>query len=270
MFLRKLRIIVAGVALIAAPAAAQAATGSSLKVGYEISLGGLSFGEIQLEAQLDDEAYDLDALLETKGLADIFFHSVFKLASQGAFAGEHVRPARFLSDFSNKNSARTVELIYGPNGDPRMTAEPPYEDGFGAGISARARRGTQDPVSALLVPMSAGALQPCNRSLPVFDGRRRYNIQLTYDADTLMTGGPESYTGKAVRCRVKFVPVAGYERKKFLEMLRTNDDIRIWLAPIRGGQLYVPVRLSFRTPFGGAVARATRFIVSDPQRAAAK
>jgi hypothetical protein len=36
-------------------------------------------------------------------------------------------------------------------------------------------------------------------------------------------------------------------------MLQRRDDTFIWLAPVSGGRLYIPVRVQMRTPVGGAV-----------------
>ena len=73
---------------------------------------------------------------------------------------------------------------------------------------------------------------------------------------------PESYSGPVMRCSVKMIPVAGYERKVLIKLLERDDSIKVWLAPIDGGRFWVPVRLTLRTPFGGAVMRASQFEVT--------
>ena len=48
------------------------------------------------------------------------------------------------------------------------------------------RQGIVDPMTALLMPMAAPATalskEDCQRTLPVFDGRRRYDLKLTLQA----------------------------------------------------------------------------------------
>jgi Protein of unknown function (DUF3108). len=47
------------------------------------------------------------------------------------------------------------------------------------------RRGIADPLSAMLIPTKFGggvlAASDCNRTLKIFDGRRRYNLALSYN-----------------------------------------------------------------------------------------
>ena len=58
------------------------------------------------------------------------------------------------------------------------------------------------------------------------------------------------------------IPVAGYERKTLIKLLERDDSIKVWLAPVEDGRFWVPVRMTLRTPFGGAVMRASRFEVA--------
>jgi len=241
-------------------AAEQAPT--SLEVDYKIALGGFDFGSADIKAEIGGSEYELDAFIKTEGIAEQFFETTFALASQGSFSGNRVKPARFVSTYVDADSTRRVELTYPRSGAPIMAAEPAYEDGFGPHVQLNDILMTQDPISALLLPVRSATASPCDRSLPLFDGRRRYDLQLREDGMMEMNDGESGYNGPVMRCTVGMLPVSGYERKTLIKLLAREDSIRVWLAPLEGSDVWVPVRLTLRTPFGGAVMRATRFEVA--------
>ncbi len=249
-------------------ASATEAGPTNLKVDYSIALGGFDLGRADVEANINGGAYQLDAFIKTEGIAEQFFETTFALESRGSFAGNRVKPARFVSSYQDADSSRRVELIYPSRGAPVMSAEPAYGDGFGPHVQLNDVLMTQDPVSAMLLPTRSASASPCDRSLPLFDGRRRYDLQLREDGMTEMNGAESAYTGPAMRCTVGMLPVAGYERKTLIKLLAREDSIRVWLAPLEGSDVWVPVRLTLRTPFGGAVMRATRFEVASIEEVA--
>lgn len=247
---------------VSAPAMAETLP-TNLKVDYSIALGGFNLGTADVEANLGDGIYQLDATVKTEGIADQFFETTFALESRGSFSGNRVKPARFISTYQDADSSRRVELTYPSRGAPVMAAEPAYGDGFGPHVQLNDILMTQDPISALLLPTMAATVSPCDRSLPLFDGRRRYDLQLREDGMTEINGGENAYNGPAMRCTVGMLPVAGYERKTLIKLLAREDSIRVWLAPLEGSDVWIPVRMTLRTPFGGAIMRATRFEIAS-------
>ncbi len=247
-------------------ASAQPQITTHLTIGYQVALGGFDLGRVDVNARITNNTYQLDAFIKTAGLAEQFLETTFALESQGVFSGNRVKPARFVSTYTEPDASRRVELLYPHGTAPLMSATPAYRDGFGPNIGANDVLMTQDPISALLLPTSNAS--PCNRTLPLFDGRRRYDLHLSPDGRPGNLEGmseindPESYSGPVMRCSVKMIPVAGYERKVLIKLLERDDSIKVWLAPIDGGRFWVPVRLTLRTPFGGAVMRASQFEVT--------
>ena len=268
---RRLATLILTTGLLASAVSPASASGTgpiNLKVDYAVALGGFDLGRADVEANINGGAYQLDAFIKTEGIAEQFFETTFALESQGTFAGNRVKPNRFVSTYRDEDSSRRVELTYPSRGAPVMAAEPAYGDGFGPHVQLNDVLMTQDPVSALLLPTRNTSASPCDRSLPLFDGRRRYDLQLREDGMTEMNGAESAYNGPAMRCTVGMLPVAGYERKTLIKLLAREDSIRVWLAPLEGSDVWVPVRLTLRTPFGGAVMRATRFEVATTEEIA--
>ena len=127
--------------------------------------------------------------------------------------------------------------------------------------------------SLMRVPGSGDTLVPqaCQRTLAIFDGRMRYDLQLSFKRlDRVST--ERGYQGVTVVCAVRFSPIAGHipDRAaiKYLIQLR---DIELSLAPIAGTRVMVPYRVSVPTPLGVGVMQATQFVsLPYPGKATAK
>jgi hypothetical protein len=130
----------------------------------------------------------------------------------------------------------------------------------------------QITASLIRVPGTGDPLRPeaCQRNLAVFDGRMRYDLQLSYKRVDQISA-EKGYSGSAVVCGVNFVPVAGHNpHRSAIKYLMDQHGMEMWLAPIAGTRIVVPFRVSVPTPIGVGIIQATEFVsVSLPPRAAA-
>jgi Protein of unknown function (DUF3108) len=137
------------------------------------------------------------------------------------------------------------------------------------------RRGVSDPMTASLlkVPGSGDPFVPqaCQRKLAVFDGRMRYDLQLSFKRFDRVKA-EKGYQGMVVVCGVRFLPIAGHiPDRAAIKYITDLRDIELWAAPIAGTRVMVPYRVSVPTPIGVGVMQATQFIsVPHPSRASAK
>jgi hypothetical protein len=107
--------------------------------------------------------------------------------------------------------------------------------------------------------------EACNRKLAIFDGRMRYDLQLSYKRLDRVRS-EKGYQGTVVVCAVTFVPIAGHIPSrpviKYMVDMRATEA---WLAPIAGTRLMVPYQVSLPTPFGQGLMQATQFITVPQQ-----
>lgn len=229
----------------------------NIEAGFTVYVGGFLLARGRYKARLEGDAYRLDVSVTTAGAPAALYEAEFNLLSEGDIAEARIRPRRYMSDARGTRYTRKVTLDYDGNGMPHLSATPPYEPGDLTGTMPSQRIATQDPISAVLVPVVGGG-NPCDRSIPIFDGRRRYDLKLTDAGTTSVTPQSADVPAGVVVCNVRYVPLSPVEKRKFTDMLRRNDDTKIWLAPFDGGRVYLPVRLQLRTPLGGAVAEIER------------
>jgi len=129
-----------------------------------------------------------------------------------------------------------------------------------------------DPMSASFIPVpgKANLMNPeaCQRTLAVFDGRMRYDLQLVYKRVDEISPD-KGYSGPSVVCAVSFIPLAGHNpQRSAIKYLINLREMEMWLAPIAGTRVVVPFRLSIPTPVGLGIMQATEFVsVAQPARA---
>ena len=133
--------------------------------------------------------------------------------------------------------------------------------------------GVLDPMSGAFLTASSqnpnGDLEVCKQILPVFDGLQRFDLVLSPKrAVTVKKTTKGGYGGPAVICRVKFIPIAGYQPDNpGIRMMSQTDEIEVWLIPVRGTYMYVPYRIVLPTPVGYGSAVVSSIQVGGAKRA---
>jgi hypothetical protein len=209
-------------------------------------------------------------------LLQVFASGQGQSASSGSISGGQLVPSSYASRIVTGDKSDEVRMVISAGAVKELAANPPtVASPDRVPVTDAHRRGVSDPMTASLirVPGSGDTLVPqaCQRTLSIFDGRMRYDLQLAFKRlERVRTD--RGYQGIAVVCAVRFAPIAGHvpERTaiKYLVQLR---DIELWLAPIAGTRVMVPYRVSIPTPIGLGVMQATQFVsMPQPSKATAK
>ncbi|HXD83914.1 MAG TPA: DUF3108 domain-containing protein, partial [Rudaea sp.] len=160
------------------------------------------------------------------------------------------------------------------NGDVKeLKVDPPQDvDPERVPITEAHQHGVLDPMTASIVrmPGNGDVLSPeaCHRTLAVFDGRLRYDLQFTFKRMDKVKAA-KGYAGPVVVCAAYFSPVAGYiPSRASIKYLSKQREMEVWLAPVAGTRVLVPFRAQGPTPIGQAVLQASEFTsVPVPNRA---
>jgi hypothetical protein len=123
-------------------------------------------------------------------------------------------------------------------------------------VKADEQKGTLDPLSAVMfIVTGAGTspANPCGLVAPVFDGRRRYNIEMTKVKDTDIKMDNGLYTGKGLLCQVKYKQLGGYKPNiiKNRDSFPTiNALVTTFPSAVAGRSYVVPLRVWVDSQFG--------------------
>ena len=71
---------------------------------------------------------------------------------------------------------------------------------------------------------------------------------------------PAGYSGYAVICGVKFIPIAGYSSDDpDIKLMSQSNAIEVWLVSLPGTAMYAPYRIVLPTGAGPVSATSTSF-----------
>ncbi len=123
------------------------------------------------------------------------------------------------------------------------------------------RRGVNDPLGALMMPVKGGdPFDPgnCNRTLPIFDGAQRFDVKLSYARTE--NGEDQGLSGPTLVCAARYVPLGGhFPKRPQTKFMIDNRDMSVALAPIAGGEKLAPVRISVQSAVGTTTIIARSF-----------
>ena len=252
------------VLLLAAPANA-----ATFRAEYRITLAGLTLGGADLTGATEGDRYELKMRAQLTGLAGLFTSSGRGGAdAAGTLGSARLVPTTFTATGRSSSAERTVRMGLAGSTATSVSIEPPFEPrpdlGERVPLAEADKRGVIDPLSGVVVLAQnrARPFEPanCNRTIPVFDGTQRFNLVLSY-GETRAVRKP-GYAGDVLVCNARYVPVAGHRPSRpSVRFMQDTRDISVWLAPVEGTRLLVPMRISVATMLGTTVVEAEKWNV---------
>ncbi|MBV8978239.1 MAG: DUF3108 domain-containing protein [Alphaproteobacteria bacterium] len=259
--------------VLLAPTAALAAGGESadapsgpaseLSMAMTLYAGGVSLGKVDMDATIRGDAYHVVSNLQTSGIVNAFWQAQIQAISNGRVASGGLKPQLYDSfDTNHTGKKQQVSLTYENDAPPRLYANPKFAN-TGYDVKPDLEKDTVDPLSAVvLITSGAGAKpdNPCAVTAPVFDGRRRYNIEMEKVGDAVKKMDNGLYSGHVTVCEIRYRQLAGFKPK----LIKENEKfpkINAWVATfpsaIAGRSYAVPLRVWADTPYGVVAAVAT-------------
>jgi hypothetical protein len=258
-FLTLAATALAGPQAIARP---KAAAPANVKVEYGIALAGIPIGTAQVSGAFESTHYRMDVSARLTGLVGAVTGGMGSARASGSIA-TGPQPNTFAIATKTSNSGIAVRMALARGNVTQAEITPPLIDmGDRVPITAANKRGVIDPASALMMPaVSRGdILDPanCNRTLPVFDGATRFDVMLSY-GETRTVEKP-GYAGPVLVCNARYQAIAGHRPDRpGVKFMEDNRDMSVWLAPVEGTRVLLPIRISVRTTVGTNIIEATRW-----------
>jgi hypothetical protein len=258
---------------------AQAANAASEIVAvYRVDIGNFNLGTFRLTTVFHGDSYQMRGEGRFSILEGLIYQWRGVTTSTGRVTDDGPQPSMYAFSYSlggskgerlrmefRDGAVRQISII--PNSRPPGRTIPVTRDQL---------EGVVDPMSgAFLTAHSSnpnGDLKVCNQMLPVFDGKQRFDLVLKPKKAVMVENStPSAYSGPAVICRVKFIPIAGYQPDNpGIQLMSQSDEIEVWLIPLRGTHMYVPYRIVLPTLVGYGSAVVTSIQVAGSRRASAE
>jgi hypothetical protein len=236
-----------------------------LDATYTVTLSGVPIGKGSWSIDVSDDQFTATASGGTSGLLRVFASGQGNSAAHGSVSGGQPIASTYSSSMIADNRSDQVRILFSGGAVKDYLADPPtIPNPDRVPLTDASRKNVLDPMTASLirVPGNGDTFVPeaCQRTLPVFDGRMRYDLQLVFKhLDRVKS--ERGYQGTVVVCAVYFVPIAGHvPERSTIKYLVAQRDMEMWLAPIAGTRLMVPYRASIPTPIGLGVLLASQFV----------
>ncbi len=219
-------------ALLAGIPAVQAATTDRYEIEMEMRFLGMNVGNVTMTTDVNDRTVDSRMDIATAGMVRSLTGFRSELSGAARIDGNGgVQPERFASYYETRRETREVRLRYGETGEVAELATFKRGEPTRVDVPEAMRDHTIDPLSAFIAIRGWLAEVRENgsgqRTLEMFDGRRRYDLDVTY-----LDRRPANFGGGTpiLELRLEVKPIAGFNRgeedegRRRLTVLVSDDD----------------------------------------------
>lgn len=244
---------------------------------YSIAIAGVPIGNARVDSKFDGNRFQIVANGRTSGVSRLVSDGKGTLSSSGELRNGKVYANEFDMDTVDAEVVTKVRMSMANGSIEDLVAMPPLaKRADRIPVENEHRRNIVDPLAAFLVPLdSDGRIEPekaCDRTLPVFDGWQRFDVKLSYKSQRMARfGGRDGFSGPVVVCAVRYAPIAGHRPSRSTTVyLQNNESMELWLAPVPGLPVLVPVHIRIGTKVGPLTLSASIFSVTAGATAAVK
>lgn len=248
----------------AAGAADAAKWPADVAASYKLFFNGFEVGKYQFQSTFNGKVYTATSNASVSALFGAFTWKG-QIASSGALDPAKPKPVRYQLNFKTKSKEGSVTLGFDkdaiksialvPNKKPNPEAVPVKDSDL---------KGVFDPMSAILAMTHSGGGKPCDRTIPIFDGKARFNLVMSYKGEEKISDKPSA--GKLVVCNVKYQPIAGHKPKDFQNPWVDYDSMEIALRPVPQAHTFVPYKVTIPTTLGSAVMSAEQVNITSADK----
>jgi hypothetical protein len=238
---------------------------ANIRALYEINLNGFSVGTFEFASQAESESYTLAANARLSILLGAFTWAG-DTRSFGMIVNQAPKPASFTFDFKSNLRAGSTKLGFS-DGNVTDISNLPLTVPTVPIIPVREQhlKGVVDPLTAIMMLSRGAGADPCDRRIPIFDGRERFDLVFSRKGDMRVTEqAPSGQPGVAHVCRVRYLPIAGHKIDNETKYMAANDAIEVALRPVPSANVFIPYQINIPTMAGSASIVSKRVDIASP------
>ena len=223
---------------------------------YRVELAGFSLGKFQLSASFRGASYELKAKGAFSLLAGALYRASGSTTSTGRQTKTGPKPSQFELDYKSGKKSEQRRITFQGRDVRDVSLVPRKRETGRVPVSEQQLRDVLDPLTAAFLyarsSSAPGDLDVCHQTLPIFEGKQRFDIILTPKrAERLDGESLGAVSGPAAVCRAKFIPLGGYRTDHpGIKFMTETDKIEVWLVSLPETSLYLPYQILVPTSFG--------------------
>jgi hypothetical protein len=227
---------------------------------YIVTLRGVNIAIVGVSFKDNGQNYSVNISGDVSGLASLIAAGTARLSSSGNSSAGQLQSNRFeLETIANKQSFNVRFEAQDGNVTSEQVAPPLSQNKNRVPIVASHRRAINDPIAAFL--LKADRLEPeiCNRSLNIYTGVERYDIELKFAKEQTAKSKATGYQGPVMLCTMRYKPISGhFSNSDTTTYMQSNQRFLIWYAPLKQSGYLIPYRILVGTAFGDISMVLTR------------
>ena len=241
------------------------AKSKTIVADYTFYFGGFTILQAKTTIELRRKSYKVVSKSKTDGLLNVFYEWSGQATSKGNFLEWRPVPSLHQNFGKRAGNVRKTVLSYERSGQLIFSdTQPPPDLSEVFPIPRGLVKETVDPLTAIVqINRRLERGMGCNVKLPVFDGRRRYDLILEDKGESTFKQTPFSiFKGKAFICKMNVNMFGGHKREKSKYAATSGEKLVYVGRPLKDGPI-LPVGLTVETAFGTLTGHLVSIKKSD-------
>lgn len=235
---------------------------TEVKANYKLVFNGLNVGGYNFTSSFDRSSYSATS---NASLSALFGAFKWKgdIAANGRINKDRPAPKSYQLSFKGNKKKGLIRLGFGGGRIESVEVKPqkrPKPDQVP--VNEADLQNVYDPMSAIVAISQAPRKAPCSQTIPVFDGKIRFNLAFSYKGKEKAGKDGEALTV----CRVKYIPLAGHQPKDFENPWVDYNKLEIAVRYVPSADIFVPYRVTIPTTLGAAEMRIGSVRISQPDQ----
>jgi len=234
----------------------EAANARTIRAEYSVKVRGFLVGRAEFHADISGERYVLRFSGRAGGIGRIFSNAATTASVTGKLGVDRLLPADYSHAWIEDGETETVAMRFSGRAVTAISLDPaPEHPERYVPLTAETNADALDLVSAFLWPVERATETTCNRKFPLVDGRRRFDIALTFARLDNFATRDGSFASPVAVCTIHYRSVAGHRIGKPDHSILNAKDSEVWMAPLGEG-LAFPARIRLQSRVGRIMLEA--------------